>query len=849
MPELGAFWAKTEPFQSVLTHAYVSGAVAQYLLDGYLSTGDRRQLADGLGLSADEVRSFVGYLVSLHDVGKLEYSFQSGNPEMREKLAGEPTLREPFQPGVRHEKTGKRYLRVLWKDWAGDRNAYRTFADVIGAHHQGKSGNDGFRRSSSWNAVRDAMEERLRKRFLGDGRVELPHIAEDREGSVSALLLGLLILADWISSGPAFADAEAWIGRPDGLRLLREKALAFLEKSGLQPCNFAWPETFCGLWPAIPESGRRPLQKDLEELFAETGEPLSLVLLEAPMGEGKTEAGVYAALRMARQWGKDGFYAALPAAATANQMVGRLQALLETHGLQAAVRLLHSMAWLTETDTDVHSRDEREEAARWLAPLRRGLLGQFAVGTVDQAMLAASNVKYGVLRLLGLSNKVLIVDEIHACDTYMTEFILCLLKWCRTLEIPVVMLSATLPPQRKQKLLAPYTDRELTGAYPLITTVDRRGELREHVVAGTGHRLRVSLRLLDILGDAERIAEAAVDEAEGGGCICVLMNTVREAQAVYRAIRGIYDGDLLLFHAQFPADRRAELEKACVTRYGRDKSRRPEKSILVATQVAEQSLDVDFDTMLTAAAPIDLLIQRLGRIFRHADTPRPANHPAAAITVLVPKAEGGFGPSAAVYPECFLKSALRVLSGRETIAVPEDVAALVREGYDPALVPEEEVKAWNENQIEEGLEAGASRAYVMNPPEARFSGLESELLYDEDEDAYALSVKTRLGEPTVRLALLDEEEMKALEPFVLDKGGIRIAAVRNREVAERVMKRSLSVRASRLGNLSGLSDIKGDMLLSGTRILPLREGRCPLPGGKTLRLDEKLGLLIEEGDE
>ncbi len=567
------------------------------------------------------------------------------------------------------------------------------------------------------------------------------------------------------------------------------------------------------------------------------------------MGEGKTEAGVYAALRMARQWGKDGFYIALPTAATANQMVGRMQALLETHGLQAAVRLLHSMSWLAETDVDVHSQDEREEAARWLAPLRRGLLGQFAVGTVDQAMLAASNVKYGVLRLLGLSNKVLIVDEIHACDTYMTEFILCLLKWCRTLEIPVVMLSATLPPQRKQRLLAPYTGREFSGAYPLITAVDRRGELREHIVAGTGHRLRVSLRLLDALGDAERIAEAAVGEAEGGGCICVLLNTVREAQAVYRAIRELYDGDLLLFHAQFPADRRSELEKACVARYGKDKSRRPEKSILVATQVAEQSLDVDFDAMLTAAAPIDLVIQRMGRIFRHADTPRPANHPAAAITVLVPKAGDGFGPSAAVYPECFLKSAIRVLAGRETIAVPEDVAALVREGYDPALVPEEEVEAWNKNLIEEGLVAGASLAYVMNPPEARFTGLDSELLYDEDEDAYALSVKTRLGEPAVRLALLNEEEMTALEPFVLDKGGVRSAAVRDREIAERVMKRSLSVRASRLGKLSGLSDIKGDMLLSGTRILPLREGSCPLPGGKTLRLDEELGLLIEEGDK
>ncbi len=591
-----------------------------------------------------------------------------------------------------------------------------------------------------------------------------------------------------------------------------------------------------------------PLQKDLDELFAKAERPLSLVLLEAPMGEGKTEAGMYAALRMAEMWGKDGFYVALPTAATANQMVGRMQALLEPHGLPAPVRLLHSMAWLTDNGEAVHSPDEQDEAARWLAPLRRGLLGQFAVGTVDQAMLAATNVKYGVLRLLGLSNKVLIIDEIHSYDAYMGEIIVRLLEWCRALEIPVVMLSATLPLHLKQKLLKPYTDQILSEEYPLITTIDRRGELLERRVSGTAHRIKASFRMLRILGDSALIAETAVKEVSNGGCICVLMNTVREAQAVYRAIRESYSGDLLLFHAQFPAEQRAELERACIARYGKDKSSRPKRSILVATQVVEQSLDVDFDAMLTAVAPIDLLIQRLGRVFRHADTPRPVDRSTAGFTVLVPKAEGSFGPSAAVYPECFLNSAIRVLSEKDSISVPEDVAALVRAGYDPSLVPKDEVNAWNENRIKETLEAGASLNYLLNPPDKSFSGLQSELLYDDDEDAYALSVKTRLGEPTVRLALLSMEEMKALEPFIRDKGGKPYAAVRSRAVAEQVMKRSLSVRVGRLGSLSGLSDIKGDMLISGVRILLLNNGSCSLPNGKTLRLDRELGLLIEDGE-
>ena len=683
--------------------------------------------------------------------------------------------------------------------------------------------------------------------FRGNGREDLPKIGKAQHGKTAVFLLGLLILADWIASGPSFADAEDWIRRPDADIFLKEKTHAFLQKSGLQPCDFIWPETFCGVWTTIPAAGRRPLQKDLEELLEKTEKPLALVLLEAPMGEGKTEAGMYAALQMARTWGKAGFYVALPTAATANQMVGRMQTLLELHKLPASVRLLHSMAWLTEGEEAVHSPDERDEAARWLAPLRRGLLGQFAVGTVDQAMLSATNVKYGTLRLLGLSNKVLIIDEIHSYDAYMGEIIVRLLEWCRALEIPVVMLSATLPLHLKQKLLKPYTDRELSEAYPLITTVDSRGELREQIITGTTHRMKASLRMLPILGDPVLIAETAVNEVSGGGCICVLMNTVREAQAVFQAIRERYSGDLLLFHAQFPAEQRAELEKACITRYGKDKSRRPERSILVATQVVEQSLDVDFDAMFTAVAPIDLLIQRLGRVFRHGDTPRPADHSAAGFTVLIPK-EGSFGPSASVYPECFLNSAIRVLGSRESIALPEDLAELVREGYDPSLVPEEEVESWNENRIKEALEAGASLNYLLNPPDKSFSGLQSELLYDDDEDAFSLSVKTRLGEPTVRLALLSEEDMKALAPFLRDKNGKQHAVVRSRAVAEQVMKRSLSVRVGRLGSLSGLSDIRGDMLLSGVRILPLNNGSCSLPNGKTLRLDRELGLLIEDGE-
>ncbi len=848
--ELKDFWAKTKPFQSVYTHSVVSGLVSQFLLTHWLSEGDRKRLTQELHLDEEELTPFVGYLVSLHDVGKLEYSFQVMDEELGEVTRREYGAQALARTGVRHEKTGRDYLQDLWSELGEEWDSAELFSMIIGAHHQGKTGTGNYKpRDSVWNGFRGELESRMRAFFLGGGESPLPMAEGAGRGAASAILLGLLILSDWIASGTWFEEAESWLEGPDGRKRIREEAERFLRESGLAPQPVDWPKDFCGIWPNIRKEGRRFLQKDLDEIFSETGARFSLVLLEAPMGEGKTEAGLFAALRMARQWGRDGFYVALPTAATANQMVQRVQKLLDTHGLSAAVRLLHSMAWLQEEAFSVHSPDERDEAASWLAPLRRGLLAQFAVGTVDQAMLAAANVKYGVLRLLGLSNKVLIIDEIHSYDTYMNEFLLRLLEWCRAMEIPVVMLSATLPPHRKQLLLRDYTAQEPSGEYPLITTVDAGGALRERIVSGTNHRLRVSICLKPLLGSAEGIAAAAAEEVRDGGCICVLMNTVREAQAVYLALRRIYDGDLQLFHAQFPAGRRAELERECIRLYGKDKRARPGRSILVATQVVEQSLDVDFDAMLTAVAPIDLLIQRLGRIFRHEETPRPETHRTASMTVLIPEKEGRFGPTASVYPECFLKSAIRVLDGRETVLVPEDVARLVRDGYDPAQVPETEVTQWLENQVKEQIDAGAGRQFLLDPPEKLLAALRDGFLYDDEDDGFLLSAKTRLGEPSVRLALLPPEEMERLRPYLKVKDGASTAPVRDWETAEWVMRKSFSVGIRRLGkDLSDLSYTKGDILLTGVKIMETDHGVLRLPDGRQLRMDPELGLRIEGGE-
>ena len=845
--KIDEFWAKTSPFQSVYTHGIVSGSVAMTLINRQLSYGDRQLLMGKLCLNEEGLCRFVGYLVSLHDIGKIEYSFQMADEDCREKIQAIAGPNELYKPHIRHEKTGRMCVKTLWRELGEDRRSGDVLSRVIGAHHQGKNGPSGFDGNSVWYTFQKEFEREMRELFLGDTRNRLPIIHKKDQGTVAAMLLGITILSDWISSSVAFEDAEVWIKDENREEIIGERTDSFIEKSGLLPSGVVWPKTFCELWPAIPPEGRRPLQREIEETFNRVKDRAALTLIEAPMGEGKTEAGLYAATRMAEAWGKDGLYIALPTAATANQMVKRTRAFLNTQTSDAEVRLLHSMAWLQDSKTGViHSQDEKEEVYRWLQPARMGLLGQYAVGTIDQAMLAATRVKYGVLRLLGLTNKVLIFDEIHSYDAYMNEIIVRLLEWCRELEIPVIMLSATLPPQLKQKLLGPYTETALSGQYPLITIVDKQGDVLEHKVSATSHALDIRLRFVSALGNAERIADLAIEEVREGGCICVLMNTVREAQAVYQAIREKQIDDLMLFHAQYPAGRRTEIENECIVKYGKDKRQRPQKSILVTTQVVEQSLDVDFDLMITAIAPVDLLLQRMGRVFRHADTPRPKSHSNPETVVLIPEVEDQFGPSSYVYPKCILKSAMRVLQDRMEVKIPEDLADIVRDGYSDDHVPAAEIQEWVENQIKEQIQAGASQQYLLDPPEKVFPSSD-EILYDDDE-GYTVAAKTRLGEPTVRIAILSQKDSKDIERFLKRMNGMECAAVWDKEVAEMVLKNSVSVRISRLGGISSVEQgIKGTMLLSGVWIFYEEEGGGCTIGDVTVYFDNELGLLIEKG--
>ena len=843
-------WAKTDPFQSIMTHATLSGLAAQVIWEK-LPEGVQEELACLLSITQEQGKAWLGYLVSLHDIGKVEELFQWQWPEMRARMEKAGKKPEFADTKVRHERTTVAALNErIWKELGAEKSLRSFYAGVLGAHHQGKDGKGGSKHtknSSFWNGLQAELEETMRHLFLKTEVVFFPPIEKPWKGPAGALLLGLTILSDWIASGDLFADAETWFDPEKTWAEAEQKVERFLEDSGLCGLDVDFGREFSEVWPNIPRNGLRGLQEDIEVLFGETEERISVVLIEAPMGEGKTEAGIYAALQMARQWKKHGFYVGLPTSATSNQMVGRMREFLALHGLEDTVRLLHSMAWLVDEDLPEMQFDTEEKAyaARWLLPVRRGLLAPYAVGTVDQAMMAVLMVKYGVLRLLGLAQKALVIDELHSYDVYMSELIERLLEWCKALEIPVVMLSATLPPDKKAQMLSPYTTEKLPQDYPAITAITETGQVVVRKIGRTEKHSVVSVSLCPILQDPEQIARKAAELVQDGGCLCVLLNEVDQAQTVYQALKQMgFDEETLLFHARFPAERRQEIEAQCIRWFGKDKSHRPKKAILVATQVVEQSLDVDFDAMMTAVAPIDLLLQRVGRVFRHEDTPRPPQFQAPTLCVLTPQDSENYHD---VYPPCLRNQSIHLLQDRTAIRIPDDMPQLVADGYDMTAAPPEELEHWMEHLMENEAMSSASTQYLIRSPGKGFSPMKTpeSIQFDDLEQSGFLSAKTRLGPPTKRIVLLEEEAFRQLAERAKKVEGIRILDNLSKNEEKDLLKQSVSIQEKKLeGKRSSTEVLYGRKRLEGLLVL-CGERKDGTIFYHNMKLDHELGIRFQ----
>lgn len=838
-------WAKSNPYKSLRQHMVEVGETAGALLRNSIYSTILHELSEQLGLSEDDTVRTVCYIASLHDIGKCHPDFQKSDPHIAEFIAENELKAEPsLISGFRHEK----YSAVITERILKNERKYAKpekdlICRVVILHHQGKEGVNYYDRLTDltrhkpWIDAQNAIEEELYN-FYKPAVFKLNGAHAD---SVGMLLTGIIIFADWIASGEFFFNEPALDNINDIARNAQKRAQDFILHSGYSLGDKIECDNIYDLWEWMNPSDLRPLQSSINDYFAhEPRKDIAAVIIEAPMGEGKTEAGLYSAIRMGNDLGKQGIYVALPTAATANQMYTRVAQVLDENGV-GKVRLLHSTAALSDIATAKEKIDTEDGriALSWTTPIKRGLLSPNAVGTIDQAMMAALAIKYGVLRLLGLATKVLIIDEIHAYDTYMSEIIFTLLKWCRALKIPVVMLSATLPTDKYKDMLAIYDCKnEVKRPYPCVTIIKNDQSMDLLNVGDTFMKMKLICTIhFEKADDYDYINELAFSKVEEGGCLCLLVNTVQRAQTLYRLLKekNNKDCEIILFHARFSVKLRQETENRCLRLFGKDKSERPVKAILVATQVVEQSLDLDFDAMITDIAPIDLILQRAGRVHRHRNTQRPCKLKEASVDVLTAP-PGAFS----IYQQVLIDLTANVLAQKDTISLPEDIPTLVSLVYDN--IDQADFQRQMEYRFEEDMkksEASIVRLHDPSPKGFMLGRGRETLTFDDSENAFSfLSAKTRDGEVTVSIALLN------CELYNIIKSSIKLS----NELLRHVFSESVSITLKSVSELINENEqlfYKCDGLLNGTYILPSEDGRCVFEDGSLIEMDREIGLIIE----
>ena len=930
---LRVLWAKTGEggsWHPLICHMIDVAMVARHLWREVLSPAARARLATELGLSAAHAEAWIAFWAGLHDIGKASPAFAALKSRVRgEAVKAALRCPSPIDDSPHHGEITTHVLRPLLPELGLTPALAAQVAAVVGGHHGVFASHDRVQAVAisavggpRWDRARRSLTQALAD-VLG---VRPTALSIRMTNSTAMILAGLVSVADWIgSAGECFRhlvsasettpdiDLRGYAMHADGLAA---SALERLRWTGWSPPSS--PQAFGELFPTL-SGPPRPVQQAAMALAAELDRP-SLAIVEAPMGEGKTEAAMYLADHWAVSLGQSGCYFALPTQATSDQMFGRVREFLATRYPAQVVnlQLLHGHATLSAefqalrqnadrlfepqgVDWGRREGSQNVIAAEWFTYRKRGLLAPFGVGTVDQALLAALQTRHVFVRLFGLAHKTVIVDEVHAYDTYMTRLLERLLEWLAALGSSVVLLSATLPASRCQALAAAYM-RGLgaqaastipQACYPRITWVNEHSAGAQHIETSREIARTLTIKWVDgrlpsansepfVLGEELKAALA------NGGCAAVICNTVGRAQQVYQALKPHFSGqvddgwpELDLLHARYPYEERERREKRCLVRFGKPngevqveegevrKVRRPSRAVLVATQVVEQSLDLDFDLMVSDLAPADLVLQRSGRLWRHARS-RPKDGDGQErrrpeLWICLPEKVGGDVPffgggSERVYDRHVLLRSWLALKDRTTIDVPGQVEELIEAVYADHPCPDDLSptlrERWEETwrQYREQIERDEHEAEDRWLRRPSYDGPLWWFTRDpREEDApdfhQAHQALTRLSEPTVQVVCLHGTQ----DCLCLDAEGfhpVDLNSVPDVALARQLLKRSLSISHRRV-----VPALLTQRVPTGWQRSPLlRHHRClafDADGsssweGYRFHLDDELGLSVAE---
>jgi CRISPR-associated endonuclease/helicase Cas3 len=875
-PAARALWAKSgEPHgHGLLPHMLDVAAVARRLLERE-PPATLQRVAQALHLPSEACKSVVAALAGLHDIGKGTPGFQNKWEAGRatDEAAGLSFPRHLLSADAHDLASGGELRRLLQPYFGREASA---LAGAVAAHHGYVFLPKELKEACpageppAWSAARQEL-------FDAYGQLLFPKALEcDAELQLADLswLAGLTSVADWIGSNvewfPLGERADTLAGHYEQALCLAERALDAIRWPHYSPLlkETATTDEIVSRIVGRPGLTARPLQQAADRLLQGVAAP-ALLLVEAPMGEGKTELAFLAHLRLQAALGHRGLYMGLPTQATGNAMFNRALTFLRAFGpdLKLDLQLAHGGALLDERLVelrDIHGKKgDNVGSSTWFSQRRRPLLSPYGVGTIDQALFATINVKHHFVRLWGLSNRVVVLDEVHAYDTYTGGLIEALLRWLKALGCSVILMSATLPRAKRDGLLQAWdTDPAAAPdlAYPRALLAQGGEITGEHFDC----RPLAPIELQGLDEDLESIAQHAATLLSHGGCGAIIVNTVDRAQRLFTRLQALLPDAadaLMLFHAQYPADERSQREQAVLGCFGRE-AQRPQRKLLIATQVVEQSLDIDFDFLISDLAPVDLLLQRAGRLHRH-ERERPAAHaqPVLIVAGLLPLKlpdleKTGWGW---VYEPYVLGRTWAFASRENRWQLPQDIDRLVQTVYGNAELPPgldaQALKSIDETWLgdhmgeEQAEELFAHNAAIDAHAEPQYA-YANKTRGDEEGNGLGINAKTRLGEESITVVPVhvDGEQWRVRpdgEPFDPELKP-------DHALARQLLARQL--RISRKGVVAHFKDaevpkgFEDHPWLRDVKPLRLQAGMLAI-GKQQIRLDPVLGMVYRSADD
>lgn len=735
--DLNNLWAKKKMENGRLLwlplsqHLEDTRKVIGYLWEHWLSDGQKSLIENSWEVGAYEEnlgKRLAEFLAAVHDIGKATPVFQTKKGflhsedldiQLLEKLerAGFIGISSLYlaSPSYTHHSIAGQYLLSKF-------GVNEDIATIVGGHHgrpvdepadvieQNSYPSNYFQVESEkndvyqkWSQVQKNIFEWALEKSGFDSVTNLPKIKQ----SAQVILSGLVIMADWIASNEQYfplLDIDE-IKVADKTRRFQDGFEKWRKSSLWQPGYIPRASDLYKRRFESDKKGRRFEPKNVQSVFSQVVSEISgpgIVILEAPMGLGKTEASLVAAEILAAKKGRSGLYFGLPTQATSNGMFHRIENWLESIKKEEqeifSIQLVHGKSALNKDfrklpkGNSINIDDEENGSVivnEWFSGRKTSALDDFVVGTIDQFLMVALKQKHLALRHLGFSKKVVILDEVHAYDAYMSQYLLKAIKWMGAYEVPVIILSATLPSQQRENILKSYmcgkgikwrnienADQLKTDAYPLITYNDG-SEI--HQVKKFEKQDPKNIQIIHIQED--QLLATVTAALEDGGVVGIIVNTVRRSQELARHFSEIFGDDIVdLLHSSFIATERIRKEKELLQQIGKNVER-PNKKVIIGTQVIEQSLDIDFDVMISDLAPMDLLIQRIGRLHRH-PIERPKKHEIARFYVLGISEELVFDEgSSFVYGDYLLARTQYFLP--DLIKIPDDISPLVQKVYSP----------------------------------------------------------------------------------------------------------------------------------------------------------------------